>query len=97
MIFKHLSSERKVNILQIILFLIIGFCLVVFLYGIANFPDAPYKFCVNGPYCGKTGKYHSFETYSNWKQWEKIFFSCLPFGIFSGFGVKYLVKIKSRL
>lgn len=97
MIIKKLNSKRKINILQAILFLIIGFCLTVFLYGIANFPDAPYKFCVNGPYCGKTGKYHPLETYSKWKQWEKFFFICFPFGIISGFGVKHLVKIKSNL
>jgi hypothetical protein len=67
-------------------------CLVVFFYGLIMFPDAPYKQCVDDPYCGKTGKFHSYETHENWKGWEGALFVCWPFGLLASYGLRRLRK-----
>jgi hypothetical protein len=38
-----------------LLLAIIDVCLSVFIYGFLKYPDAPYRFCAAGDYCGKTG------------------------------------------
>jgi hypothetical protein len=54
--------------------------------------DAPYKPCVDGPYCGKTGKYHSYETYESWRRWEGLLFVWWPFGLLASYGLRQLRK-----
>jgi hypothetical protein len=78
--------------LQVLLFGIVACCLTVFLYGLIMYLDAPYKPCVDGPYCGKTGKHHSYQTYESWKQWEGVLFVCWPFGLLASYGLRRLRK-----
>jgi hypothetical protein len=78
--------------LQALLFSIVGGCMAVFFYGMFMFRDAPYKLCVEGHYCGKTGIRHSYEEYEKWKQWEGVLIICWPFGIAAAYGLRHLRK-----
>ncbi|WBS05570.1 hypothetical protein OU994_15410 [Pseudoduganella sp. SL102] len=78
--------------LQALSFAIVACCLAVFFYGLITYPDAPYKPCVDGPYCGKTGKHHSYETYRDWNRWEGVLIACWPFGLLAAFGLNRLRK-----
>lgn len=78
--------------LQVLAFAIVACCLAVFFFGLIMYPDAPYKQCLGGPYSGKTGKYHSHETYEDWKRWEGALFVSWPFGLLALYGLKRLRK-----
>lgn len=77
---------------QVLLFAIAACCLVVFLYGLIMYPDAPYKACVDGTYCGKTSMFHSYETYESWKRWEGALFVYWPIGLLASYGLRRLRK-----
>jgi len=59
---------------------------LVFVFGILNFADAPYKPSgSDGGYCGKFGKPHTKSEYNKLKDWEATLFISWPFGIISAF------------
>lgn len=76
--------------LQALLFMVVACCMMVFVYGLYTYTDAPYKECIGGPYCGKTGEHHSYEIYAGWKRWERTLFVCWPFGILASIGLRRL-------
>ena len=76
--------------LQAVLFAVIGVCLGVFIYGLLLYPDAPYKLCADGYYCGKTGISYDYEIFNKWKSWEKTLFVCWPFGLVASYVLRKL-------
>jgi hypothetical protein len=67
--------------LQALSFGLVAWCLAVLVYGLIMYPDAPYKQCTGGPFCGKTGHHHSYETYVGWQKWEIALILSWPFGM----------------
>lgn len=78
--------------LQALLFAMVGVCFALLFYGLVTYPDAPYKFCQAGHYCGKSGKPYSYQTYRDHQRWETWLFVCWPFGMLAGFGLGKLRK-----
>src|SRR5262245_34417870 len=68
--------------LRIAAYLAVAWCLIVFFYGLATYPDAPYKAC-NSPtgYCGKGGKLHTESEYQAQQSWERTLSISWPLGI----------------
>ena len=54
---------------------------VLFVYGFANFPMAPYRPCGAQSYCDKAGRQHPKADFDAFSQWERLFFISVPFGI----------------
>jgi len=79
--------------LQGLLFAIVAFCLTVFIYGFLKYPDAPYRLCDGGDYCGKTGRRYTDVKYREWKSWEKFLFVCWPFGLLASY---FFSKLRKR-
>jgi hypothetical protein len=72
--------------------LVIVWCLGLFAYGLALYPDAPYKACNSaGNYCGKTGHLHTEKEYESQQQWQRALLVSFPFGILAGI---YLARRK---
>jgi hypothetical protein len=54
--------------------------LVIFFYGLANFPDAPYKACESAyGYCGKTGYPRTEAEFRAQQTWERVLLFSSPF------------------
>lgn len=65
--------------------LVSGWCIVLLLYGVCTFPDAPFKPCPDGPYCGKGQVQHSEEEYQAFSRWQTLLFVSWPFGLLAAF------------
>ena len=65
-------------------------CLGVFGYGLAVYPDAPYKACSSlAGYCGKSGRPHTEAEYRSQQVWERTLLVSSSFGILAAI---YLVR-----
>lgn len=78
--------------LQGLLFAVVAVCLMIFIYGLIQYPDAPYGLCAGGDYCGKTGVRYSYLIYEEWKIWGKCLFVCWPFGLVASYFLSQLRK-----
>jgi hypothetical protein len=56
-------------------------CVAVLAYGLWMYPDAPFKACVDGPYCGKRHTIHSESDYQGFIRWQATLFISWPFGM----------------
>ncbi|WP_228893339.1 hypothetical protein [Pseudoduganella aquatica] len=65
--------------------LVTGWCIVLLLYGLLTFPDAPFKPCQDGPYCGKGHVTHTEEEYQAFSRWQTLLFVSWPFGLLVAF------------
>ena len=71
--------------LRSIAYVAIASCLGVFGYGLAVYPDAPYKACDSSAgYCGKNGRSHTEAEYRSQQVWERTLLVLSPFGILAG-------------
>lgn len=60
----------------------VAWCFIVFAYGLAKYPDAPYKACRSpAGYCGKGGTIHTESEYKAQQTWERTLLVSWPFGI----------------
>ena len=73
--YKNMITKRTIA------YVVIGWCLTIFVYGFATFPDAPWKACGDGHFCGKMKQVHSFSEYQAFTRWETALFISWPFGI----------------
>jgi hypothetical protein len=55
--------------------LLTAWILLLFCWGFAFYPLAPYKQCDGGHYCDKRHHYHSSDEYDAFKLWEAILFA----------------------
>ena len=65
--------------------ILFAWTLGLFVYGLAVFPDSPYKPC-DGPggYCGKGGRPHIASEYQAQQKWQTALFISAPLGILAG-------------
>lgn len=78
--------------LRVASYAVVAWCFVLFFYGLASFPDAPYKVCNSTyGYCGKTGHPHTTEEYEAQHTWERALLISWPFGILAAI---YLVRTR---
>lgn len=64
---------------------VIAWCLLLLGYGVAVFPDAPYRPCAaSSGYCGKSGSPHEESEFRALKRWEHVMFLSWPCGILVG-------------
>jgi hypothetical protein len=68
--------------LRPIAYVAVASCLGIFVYGLAVYPDAPYKACSSSlGYCGKSGRPHTEAEYRSQQVWERTLLVSAPFGI----------------
>lgn len=71
--------------MKIIAAILLAWTLGIFVYGLAVYPDAPYKPC-DGPggYCGKGKRPHIESEFRSEQTWQWMMLASAPFGILSG-------------
>ena len=80
--------------LKVTSYLVAGWCLLVFAFGLFSFPDAPFKPCTaEAGYCGKTGQPHTKSEYEAQVLWERTLLVSWPFGIAAAI---YLSRLRRR-
>jgi len=65
-------------------YVLLGWYFLVFAYGIFSFPDAPYKPCGLGQYCGKRNAIHTESEYHSFRVWEATFLASLAVALVGG-------------
>lgn len=73
--------------------LLLVICYAILLaYGIANYPQAPYKSCGASKFCDKQTHERSSAEYLAFSKWEWLFKHCLPLALAAGGVMIYLRK-----
>ena len=73
---------------------VLAWTLLLFVYGLATYPDAPYKACNSASgYCGKTRLSHTESEFHAEQKWETAILVSAPFGILAAI---YLVRSRKR-
>ena len=73
------------KLVRVIPKLVIAWCLLVLFYGIVSFPDAPFRPCDDGAYCGKQGAHHTAQEYARFDRWQTMLIVSWPFGLLVAF------------
>ena len=60
---------------------IVTIMLILFVYGLVRFPDAPLHACVGHGYCGKQGQPHTQREFEAFEIWQNTLFSIWPIGM----------------
>jgi hypothetical protein len=55
--------------------------LILFVYGLVRFPDAPLHTCVDHGYCGKQGQPHTQREFEAFEIWQNTLFWIWPIGM----------------
>ena len=69
------------NALDVFLALLVALFVGVFFYGAVRYPDAPYRPCAAGPFCGKGNRPHTEEQYRAFLAWQNTLIISFPFGM----------------
>jgi hypothetical protein len=60
---------------------IVTMMLMLFVYGLVRFPDAPLHSCVDHGYCGKQGQPHTQREFEAFEIWQNTLFWIWPIGM----------------
>jgi len=75
-------------------FLVMGYCVIVLIYGYLRFPDQPIIPCTSGAagFCGSHGQPENAAAYHAFVMWQQTLFISWPFGMISA----ALLYVKGR-
>jgi hypothetical protein len=65
--------------------LVVAFCISLFIYGFARYPDAPIHACGTEKFCGKQGQLHTKAEFVTFGHWETALLASWPFGVAAAF------------